>query len=91
MDNLQDREIKKKKLGHFHYTSLLQALTMIMGNNWESWGCSPCKSWLRVTCIIIFVSKQFSVPGNNIVLSPELYITVLAYTSILNPEAPQVS
>ena len=23
-------------------------------------------------------------------LSPELYITVLAYTSILNPEAPQV-
>lgn len=32
----------------------------------------------------------FSVPGNNIVLSPELYITVLAYTSILNPEAPQV-
>ena len=41
--------------------------------------------------IIIFVSKQFSVPGNNIVLSPELYITVLAYTSILNPEAPQVS
>ena len=42
-------------------------------------------------CTIIFVSKQFSVPGNNIVLSPELYITVLAYTSILNPEAPQVS
>ena len=24
-------------------------------------------------------------------LSPELYITVLAYTSILNPKAPQVS
>lgn len=48
------------------------------------------KSWLREMCIIIFVSKQFSVPGNNIVLSPELYITVLAYTSILNPEAPQV-
>lgn len=32
----------------------------------------------------------FSVDGNSIVLSPELYITVLAYTSILNPEAPQV-
>ena len=33
---------------------------------------------------------QFSVPGSGIILSPELYITVLAYTSILNPEAPQV-
>ncbi|XP_048580524.1 KICSTOR complex protein SZT2 isoform X3 [Nematostella vectensis] len=32
----------------------------------------------------------FSVPGNSIVLCPELHITVLAYTSILSPEAPQI-
>lgn len=43
------------------------------------------------SCCNCFCLKQFSVPGNNIVLSPELYITVLAYTSILNPEASQVS
>lgn len=34
---------------------------------------------------------QFSVPGNDVVLRPELYITVLAYTSILSPETPQVN
>lgn len=33
----------------------------------------------------------FSVPGNTIVLRPELYITVLAYTSNLDPEVPQAS
>lgn len=46
---------------------------------------------VAVIIVVVFVSKQFSVPGNNIVLSPELYITVLAYTSILNPEASQVN
>lgn len=59
-------------------------------------------SALRIVCFIksviqilfffcFFFPLQFSVDGNSIVLSPELYITVLAYTSILNPEAPQVS
>ena len=46
--------------------------------------------YLRESFKFFFFSLQFFVDGNSIVLSPELYITVLAYTSILNPEAPQV-
>ena len=41
--------------------------------------------------LLFILVLQFSVPGNNILLTPELYISVLAYTSILNPETPQVS
>ena len=49
-----------------------------------------CNFVPKVLDIYFSISEQFRVPGNSIVLSPELYITVLAYTSILNPEVPQV-
>ena len=49
-----------------------------------------CNVVPKVLYVYFYISEQFCVPGNSIVLSPELYITVLAYTSILNPEVPQV-
>ena len=49
-----------------------------------------CNFVPKVLDIYFSTFEQFRVPGNSIVLSPELYITVLAYTSILNPEVPQV-
>ena len=58
-------------------------------NNYE-YLLSILLKW-KIKWLFGIFSSQFSVPGNNIVLSPELFITVLAYTSILNPEAPQVS
>ena len=45
---------------------------------------------LNLGYLYFLISEKFRVPGNSIVLCPELYITVLAYTSILNPEVPQV-
>ncbi|XP_020912267.1 KICSTOR complex protein SZT2 isoform X2 [Exaiptasia diaphana] len=48
------------------------------------------EAFLKFKNCLLGLVAPFSVPGNDVILRPELYITVLAYTSILSPETPQI-
>ena len=77
--------------GHFSIFGLVFFVLKSLLGIARQWSCDKFAILsLKSRISIFFISEQFCVPGNSIVLSPELYITVLAYTSILNPEVPQV-